>query len=169
VKKAEAVKLDTADNRIRSYRAELSTLERTLSDTVREAETLAHVKYTQWKVDKEKEKLYWLKDVVSFQRTPRQVEFDSFFEEMELRLEQRKREFDTRSRDIEYQEQRRIEYHRKHEVDLLTTQSAETRRAEQEAINRAAEDERHALERERIEAGRQAAEMMARALAGDLK
>ena len=136
---------------------------------MREAEAIAHVKYTQWKVCKEKEKLYWIKDGVRFQRTAHQLEFDGFFEEMERRLDQPKRDFDARSRDIEYQEQRRIEDHRKHEVALITAQDTETRRAEQEAVNRTAEEQRHALERERIEAGKQAAEMLAQALAGDLK
>ena len=83
-------------------------------------------------------------------------------------MEQEQVSFQNRMREIEWQEQRRIEDDRAREIGLTEAQGAENRRAEQKAINRAAGQERHAIEQARITAGREAAELLARALAGDL-
>ncbi|MBF0548875.1 MAG: hypothetical protein HQM08_30935 [Candidatus Riflebacteria bacterium] len=150
------------------YRKELARLETELADTVAKTETIARIKYTKWRLDKEKEKLYLLQHGVTFPRTGYQDQLDEFFGGMERRLEEQRRDFEYRSREIEHHEQARIEDQREHEIALLEARGATNRQAEQAAI-RAAERDRLALEQARIAAGREAAELLAKALADDLK
>ena len=115
------------------------------------------------------ERQIYLTHGVTFPETQLRRQQDEFFFRLESRMEQERAAFQNRMREIEWQEQRRIEDERAREIALTEAQGAECRRAEQEAISRAAGHERHAIEQARIAAGREAAELLARALAGDLK
>ena len=150
-------------------RGELDSLQQRLSQLVSESELLMQISYTKWKIDREKERQIYLTHGVTFPETQLRRQQDEFFFRLESRMEQERADFQNRMREIEWQEQRRIEDERAREIALTEAQGAECRRAEQEAISRAAGHERHAIEQARIAAGREAAELLARALAGDLK
>ena len=142
------------------YRGELDSLRQRLSQLVSESELLMQISYTKWKINREKERQIYLVHGVTFPETQLRQQQNDFFCRLESRMEQERVASQNLMREIEWHEQHRIEDDRAREIALTEAQDAESRRAEQGAINRAAAQERQALE---------AAELLARALAADLK
>lgn len=132
------------------YQYQLEYLENALREAVRESELMARIKYTVWKIKKEKEKQYYIAHGVTFPATPLEIEQDRIFGAMERRLEQERLRFEEETRRIEREERRKLEDQRRQEEDGRL------------------EAQRHELELARIQAERQAAEMMARTLREDL-
>lgn len=151
-----ARKPDAKTTTTNRYEMALAALDQKIAATMAEAEFQAKLKYKEWLLDREKRKKYFVQFGVNLPVTPLQQQRDSFFGEMQRRIENQQNEFRRESEQIARQEIRQLEY--------------QQRNAEQEAHRKAAELSRAdalTIERERIAAEKEAVERVAQALAGD--
>lgn len=95
------------------FRQELDALEARLREEVRETETLAKIRYTKWKLDKEAEKRHYITHGVHFPRTRWQDEQDRFFAELEKRMATEQQRFAEDAHRIEHAERLKIEDQRR--------------------------------------------------------
>lgn len=135
------------------FRQELDALEARLREEVRETETLAKIRYTKWKLDREAEKRHYIAHGVHFPRTRWQDEQDRFFAELEKRMATEQQRFAEDARRIEHAERLKIEDQRRQAGAAETAKLAEQQRQ---------------LEEARLAAEREAADKIAAALRADL-
>lgn len=145
-----------------NVRGEIARLEQRLAELVSETETLARIRFLEWKIRKAEEQKAWLEHGVRFPHSPHDQEQDTLFQAMESRLRFEEQEALRRLEEQQHQEQQRLkaeqETHHFHE------------RAKAESARRIEEDtRRHQLEHQRIEAQKQIAQTIARALREDLE
>ena len=143
------------------YQAEIIRLERRLADLIAETEQLARVRLLEWKVRKAEERKAWLEHGVRFPQSPHDAEQDQFFRLLEARMRQEQEDTLRRIDEREKEELRRIS----REQERLTWDREE---AERKALTVQTEARQHQLAQQRIEAQKQIAQTIAKALNDDL-
>lgn len=150
----KVAQLDRMVPAYRLYELQLSQLEKRLSTTVRETETLARMKYTAWKIRHEKEKQYFIVHGVQFPQTARRAQEDQMFYTLERRMQDEQRRFEEEARRIERDEFWRLADERRQQLAIEDQRETQAQQME--------------LQQARMQAEREALEMIAKASARDL-
>lgn len=141
---------NSAQSSVALYRQQLLNLEDRLQQHIQETELLTRIRYTEWKIRQERDRQHYLSAGIRFPRTTWDSEQDAIFYQLERRMEQEQTRFDEEARRIEREERYRLEDQR--------------RRDDYEAQ---AQRQRE-IELARLQAEREAAEIIARTLKQDL-
>lgn len=150
-------RLDRMIPTARVYELQLAELERRLAEATRETEALVRVKYTAWKLRHQKERQYFVAHGVSLPQTEMRAREDEMFSRLEQRMQDEQKRFREELRQAERLERRRLEFQQ---------QQIEDQSREEKSLRLAAEQQ--SLEQARIEAEKEAALIIAKALQQDL-
>lgn len=153
-RRRKVARLDRMVPAYRLYELQLAQLEKRLAETVRETEALTRMKYTAWKIRHEKERQYFITHGVSFPQTARRAQEDQMFSALERRMQDEQQRFQEEARRIEREEQWRLESEQRQQLSIEDQRETQAQQME--------------LQRARIEAEREALEMIAKASARDL-
>ncbi|MGE4281464.1 MAG: hypothetical protein AB7G62_17910, partial [Magnetospirillum sp.] len=134
---------------LRVYELQLAELQKRLATATRETEALTRIKYTAWKLRIEKERQYFIAHGVTLPQTPRRAREDEMFARLEQRMREEEQRFLAEAARIEQAERYRLQDQR--------------RQDENQAIGQ----QQHELHLARLEAEKEAAALVARALRED--